>query len=92
MGISIILIGGVIAAACGCGGRKENYDFLKAPKKTSRKRTPVRIQPCCGATVLKTFKSSDDVCGETHCAKRRLAKNQRVTIRGGNMTTISLVT
>lgn len=82
MGVSICFIGGVIAAACGCGDCKEDYGFVRVSEKTLKKSPPVSIRPCCGATVLKTFTSFDDPSGETHHTKRRLAKNQRATIRG----------
>lgn len=90
MAISIVLIGGIVAAACGCGGRREKYDFVKDSQKATEKRTPVQVRPSCGPTLVWPSKDTDGrVRGETHHAKRRLQKQNRQTIRG-NLAMMSL--
>ncbi|MCF7843623.1 hypothetical protein K9M47_01860 [Candidatus Gracilibacteria bacterium] len=83
MTIEICIIGGMIAAACGCGGRRENYDFVKMEAELAKKKTAQLTKLVCrcqGGTLEK--KSEITRLEHTHHQKRELHKSRRETIHG----------
>lgn len=80
MTIAICLIGGVVAAVCGCGDQKKGYHSLF---KQTKKDEPIPAAPLpliCGGTRIKMNRVTcwRKVYRETPI----LPKHQRETIRG----------